>query len=131
MTLHDRALRGCLWHWLFGWRCTDLLRGNKQARILYGYYPDMSLVEARLVHAEFVAARKNHRLVKDYKLVRDVINDPVVDARLSLSLFQEQYQAFQTMAKEEPDLIRFYHFCFLEMIDCIQKPALIEFITYK
>ena len=53
-----------------------------------------------------------HRLVKDYKLVRDAINDPVADARLSLSLFQEQYQAFQTMAKEEPDLIRFFHFCF-------------------
>ncbi len=53
-----------------------------------------------------------HRLIKDYKLVRDAINDPVADARLALSIFQEQYQAFQSMAKSEPDLLRFYHYCF-------------------
>ncbi len=30
-----------------------------------------------------------HRLVKDYKLVHDSLNDPLADARLALSLFQD------------------------------------------
>ncbi len=53
-----------------------------------------------------------HHLVKDYKLVRDAINDPVADSRLALALFHQQYQAFKSMAEEDPDLIRLYHYCF-------------------
>jgi len=36
-----------------------------------------------------------HRLVKNYKLVRDSLNDPLADAKLALSLFQDQWLAFQ------------------------------------
>jgi len=32
-----------------------------------------------------------HRLVKDYKLVRDSPNDPLADARIALSLFAEEW----------------------------------------
>ena len=39
-----------------------------------------------------------HRLVKDYKLVKDAVNDPVADARLALSIFGEQYQSFSALA---------------------------------
>ena len=53
-----------------------------------------------------------HRLLKDYKLVKDAVNDPVADARLALFMFGEQYQSFGQMAQSEPDLLRFYHFCF-------------------
>ena len=31
-----------------------------------------------------------HKLVKDYKLVRDTLNDPVNDAKLSMQIFSEQ-----------------------------------------
>lgn len=35
-----------------------------------------------------------HRLVKDYQLVRDSINDPVQDAKLAGRIFSEQWEAF-------------------------------------
>ncbi|HDN9013983.1 TPA: RecQ family ATP-dependent DNA helicase [Aeromonas salmonicida] len=38
-----------------------------------------------------------HRLVKDYKLVRDTLNDPVADARLALQIFSEQLIALQAL----------------------------------
>lgn len=34
-----------------------------------------------------------HKLVKDYKLVRDTLNDPVNDAKLSMQIFSEQLTA--------------------------------------
>lgn len=48
-----------------------------------------------------------HHLVKDYKLVRDSINDPLADARIALALFAEQYAALQN----NPAL-SFYAYCF-------------------
>ena len=47
-----------------------------------------------------------HRLVKDYKLVRDSVNDPLADARLALSLFQEQCVALQ-----KNSALSFYAYC--------------------
>ncbi|MGY4493577.1 RecQ family ATP-dependent DNA helicase [Pseudomonas sp. TE3610] len=35
-----------------------------------------------------------HRLVKDYKLIRDSLNSPLADCRSTLVLFQDQYAAF-------------------------------------
>lgn len=53
-----------------------------------------------------------HRLVKNYKMVRDSLNDPVQDARLALTIFAEQYAALRKQAAENLDLVRFYQFCF-------------------
>jgi len=53
-----------------------------------------------------------HRLVKDYKLVRDSINDPVADARLSASVFCDQWNSFAALQGNEKDIISFYHYCF-------------------
>ena len=39
-------------------------------------------------------ANPYHRLVKDYKIVRDSINDPVQDAKLAGLVFAEQWEAF-------------------------------------
>ncbi|CAG1021455.1 partial ATP-dependent DNA helicase RecQ, partial [Patescibacteria group bacterium] len=47
-----------------------------------------------------------HRLVKDYKLVRDSVNNPLADARLALQLFQEQCITLQ----KNPAL-SFYGYC--------------------
>ncbi|MDI1276199.1 RecQ family ATP-dependent DNA helicase [Methylobacter sp.] len=52
-----------------------------------------------------------HRLVKDYKLVRDSLNDPLADARLALSLFHDQWEALQQQ-QAEGGLLDFYHCAF-------------------
>ncbi len=52
-----------------------------------------------------------HRLVKNYKLVRDSLNDPLADARLSELLFQDQWQALQQQGTE---LLSFYHYAFAD-----------------
>ena len=35
-----------------------------------------------------------HRLVKDYKLVRESVNDPVADARQAAALFEDEVRSF-------------------------------------
>ncbi|MGZ5053893.1 MAG: RecQ family ATP-dependent DNA helicase [Methylobacter sp.] len=52
-----------------------------------------------------------HRLVKDYKLVRDSLNDPLADARLALSLFRDQWEALQQQ-QDEGGLLDFYRYAF-------------------
>ena len=85
--------------------------------VLRSINPELTILKKNIIDTLFLsplAFPRNpyHRLVKDYKLVRDAINNPVSDARLALNIFQEQYQAFMEQAEQEPDLIRFYHFCF-------------------
>ena len=46
-----------------------------------------------------------HRLVKDYKIVKQAVNNPVEDARCTISLFHDQLEAFGTM---EQDLLGLY-----------------------
>ena len=46
-----------------------------------------------------------HRLVKDYKLVKQAVNNPVEDARCTISLFHDQLAAFAQM---EPNLLGLY-----------------------
>ena len=53
-----------------------------------------------------------HRLVKDYKLVRATINNPVEDAKLAASVFKDQWGSFQNFSEETPQLIDFYRYCF-------------------
>lgn len=53
-----------------------------------------------------------HRLVKDYKLVRDSINDPVADARLASSVLNDQWESFITLGKANHDILSFYRYCF-------------------
>ena len=40
-----------------------------------------------------------HRLVKDYKLVSESLNDPVADSRLAGTLLTEELQSLQGMAQ--------------------------------
>lgn len=51
-----------------------------------------------------------HRLVKDYKLVRDSVNDPVADARLAAAVFVDQWQSFVCL--DDSELLGFYRHCF-------------------
>lgn len=38
-----------------------------------------------------------HRLIKDYKLIRDSLNSPLSDCRSTLELFRDQYDAFEQL----------------------------------
>ena len=53
-----------------------------------------------------------HSLVKDYKMVRDSMNDPVKDASLAMKIFADEYLDLQALARKKPELLRFYHHCF-------------------
>lgn len=54
-----------------------------------------------------------HRLVKDYKLVRESLSDPVADARLAASVFRDQWRNFSALnAEAGGDMLSFYRFCF-------------------
>ncbi len=54
-----------------------------------------------------------HRLVKNYKLVSDSLNDPLADAKLALSLFQDQWDALQTQHAQYA-ISSFYHYAFAD-----------------
>lgn len=49
-----------------------------------------------------------HRLVKDYKLVRDSVNNPLQDAKLAGRIFLEQWDAFSRQVKEHSDTPQLY-----------------------
>jgi ATP-dependent DNA helicase RecQ len=51
-----------------------------------------------------------HRLVKNYKLVRESVNDPVADARQAASLFRDEFQALKGLRQAEPGLFEILHF---------------------
>jgi len=58
-----------------------------------------------------------HHLVKDYKLVRASLNDPVADAKLAARVFRDQWQSFSDLARSEPELLAFYAFCLVHEAD--------------
>jgi ATP-dependent DNA helicase RecQ len=45
-----------------------------------------------------------HRLVKNYKLVRESVNDPVADARQAALLFVDEFRSFAGLRQTEPEL---------------------------
>ncbi len=54
-----------------------------------------------------------HRLVKDYKLVRDSVADPVADCRLAAQILREQFDELaRRVTAGEADLIGVFQFCF-------------------
>jgi len=53
-----------------------------------------------------------HRLVKNYKLVRQSINNPVADARLSSEIFRDQWSAFEQLKQSSQQTLDFFRFCF-------------------
>jgi ATP-dependent DNA helicase RecQ len=51
-----------------------------------------------------------HRLVKDYKLVSESVNDPVADARQAAVLFQDEFKSLQGLRQTEPGLFELLHY---------------------
>jgi ATP-dependent DNA helicase RecQ len=51
-----------------------------------------------------------HRLVKDYKLVRESLNDPVADARQAAALFADEFQSLRGLRQKDPRFFDILHF---------------------
>ncbi|MGA2660653.1 MAG: RecQ family ATP-dependent DNA helicase [Verrucomicrobiota bacterium] len=51
-----------------------------------------------------------HRLVKDYKLVRESVNDPVADARQAAILFADEFRSLDGLRQTEPRLFELLYF---------------------
>ncbi len=51
-----------------------------------------------------------HRLVKDYKLVSESLNDPIADARLAGTLLADEVASLRGMAQAAPDVFRCLRF---------------------
>ena len=69
------------------------------------HFPKLQLLSLPIVDTLYLsplAFPKNpyHRLVKDYKIVKESVNDPVGDAKLTISLFNDQIEAFKNMRRE-------------------------------
>ncbi len=53
-----------------------------------------------------------HHLVKHYqdgRLLRGQVNDPELDSRIAIEVFENQIGAFQKLQKDDPDLVTAYH----------------------
>ena len=84
--------------------------------VLHALHPNLRLLQKPAVDTLYLSPlafpeNPYHRLVKDYKLVRDAKNDPVADARLALVLFRDQWESFSRLAENEPDLLSIYRYC--------------------
>jgi len=69
------------------------------------HFPKLQLLSLPLVDTLYLsplAFPKNpyHRLVKNYKIVKESVNDPVGDAKLTISLFNDQIEAFKNMRQD-------------------------------
>jgi ATP-dependent DNA helicase RecQ len=51
-----------------------------------------------------------HRLVKDYKLVRESLNDPVADARQAAALFADEFQSLNGLRQKDQRFFDVLHF---------------------
>jgi len=99
-------------------RHADLLLGHNllghDLPVCKSLSPDLSYLQKPVVDTLFLSPlafpeNPYHSLVKDYKLVRDGLNDPLLDAKLAESLLQDQWLA---LAAQPKDLLSFYHYAF-------------------
>ena len=99
----------------------DLLLGHNllghDLPALRSLAPDLRLLALPVVDTLYLSPlafpeNPYHRLVKDYKLVRDSLNDPLADARLALELFADQWQSFTRMAAQADGILSFFAHAF-------------------
>jgi len=76
-------------------------------------YPSLAVLDKPGVDTLYLSplafpANPYHRLVKDYQIVRDSINDPVQDAQLAGRIFGEQWEAFVHQLENGSPIPAFY-----------------------
>jgi ATP-dependent DNA helicase RecQ len=74
--------------------------------------PDRPVIDTLYLSPLAFPENPYHHLVKNYKLVRDSVNDPVADARLALQLFRDQWASLSGLRQTCPEVIDFYGYCF-------------------
>ncbi len=84
--------------------------------ILRGLAPDLGLYAKPVVDTLYLSPlafpeNPYHRLVKDYKLVRDSLNDPVADARLAISVFRDQWESLAQQQTAHPERLALVRYC--------------------
>lgn len=82
--------------------------------VIQAGFPDLKLLKKPVIDTLFLSPlafpeNPYHRLVKGYKLVKESLNDPVEDARLSQRVLLEQMERFRT---QDNKVLSFYRSCF-------------------
>ncbi len=99
----------------------DFLLGHNlldhDLRVLEKVAPDLALHHLPVVDTLFLSPlafpeNPYHHLVKDYKLVRQELNNPLADARLAARVFRDQWVRLAQRAEREPGELAFYATCF-------------------
>ena len=90
---------------------------NHDLPIAKGILPNANFLDLSIIDTLFLSPlafpeNPYHKLVKNYKLVKNSKNDPVADANLASAVFKDQVAAFSSLKKTEPDLLLFYAFAF-------------------
>ena len=67
--------------------------------VLQSAYPRLEILKKPVIDTLYLSPlafpqNPYHRLVKDYKLVRSSVSNPVADARLAASVFRDQWESF-------------------------------------
>ncbi len=73
-------------------------------------FPRLPVIDTLFLSPLCFPENPYHRLVKDYKLVSESLNDPVADARLAGTLLAEEIASLRGMAQAAPDAFRCLRF---------------------
>ena len=100
--------------------CARLLGHNllhHDLPVLRAEVPGLRLLQLPVVDTLYLSAlafpeKPYHRLVKDYRLVHESVNDPVADAELAGRVFCDAWSALMEKGRETPGLLPFYAACF-------------------
>ena len=82
--------RGLVGHNLLGFDIPWLLKNGADAHLA-----DIPVIDTLFLSPLAFPANPYHRLVKDYKIVSDTVNNPVHDAELSLTLLADERAALR------------------------------------
>jgi len=82
--------------------------------ILQARAPDLDLLDKPVIDTLVLSPlafpeNPYHHLIKEYKLLRDSVNDPVADARQAARVFVDEWDSF---SRNPGELLSFFRFCF-------------------
>jgi ATP-dependent DNA helicase RecQ len=100
-------------HYLLGHNLID-----HDIPLIESFYPGLAFLKKPVVDTLFLSPlafpeNPYHRLVKDYKIVKSSLNNPVADAQLAGSVFKDEWESFASLvASDNYELPALYRFCF-------------------
>ncbi len=90
---------------------------NHDLALIKRIWPDSPLLKLPVIDTLYLSPlafpeNPYHKLVKGYKLVKNSKNNPVADAKLARTVFDDQMAAFSRFNEAQPGLMAFYAFAF-------------------